>query len=206
MRKYDLGLYRRPTTVIPFETRLFNSIPVLIRPLEPEDRPHVEAGIRQLSSTTLLQRFQTPIFRPTEKQIEYLTRVDQVDHLALCAVDKSGAEDVGAGIARCVRLAGRPAFAELAITVKDEYQRQGLGLILLAALSRFAALRGIRTFVGYVDAERRGLLHILRSLNGHVASYEGGTAEIHLDVALSPSLFPDTETGRLGLRTLAQAG
>ena len=50
------------------------------------------------------------------------------------------------------------ACAELAVTVLDRYQRQGLGLILLAALSRFAAERDVSTFVSFVDAERRGLL------------------------------------------------
>ncbi len=192
--------------MIPFETRLLNGTPVLIRPLVPEDRPHVVAGIRSLSASTLYQRFQTPIFRPTKAQIDYLLHVDQKDHLALCAVDLSGPEDRGAGIARCVRLPDRWAYGELAITVADAYQRQGLGLILLAALSRFAASRGIETFVGYVDAERRGLLHRLHELEGHVASYEGGTAEIHIGVLESPRLFPDTALGHLGRRTLVQAG
>lgn len=193
-------------SVIPFETRLLSGTPILIRPLMPDDRPLVEAGITELSSETKYQRFNSPVFHPTEAQLDYLTRVDQRDHLALCAVDRSGADDVGAGIARCVRLPGRPEHAELAITVADRYQRQGLGLILLASLSRMASVRGVTTFVGYVDAERRGLLHILRALEGQVRRCEGGTAEIHMRVLDNPRLFPDTAIGRLGRMTLIQAG
>lgn len=174
---------------------------VIVRPVRPEDRPHFEQGLRELSTRSMYHRFHGS-FRPTDAQWEYLTRVDHHDHIAVCAIDVSGPEEHGIGVARCVRRVSDPSVAELAITVVDRYQGQGAGSMLLAALSRNAALEGIGVFVAYVDAGRRGLLRFLASLPDGGVRRADGVAEVRFRVLDDPELWPDTSYGRLGRQTL----
>jgi hypothetical protein len=84
--------------------------------------------------------------------LDYLTEVDGIDHFALVAwVDSLDLKrEEGVGVARFVRLPGEPEVAEAAVTVADDFQRRGLGTILLRALGEAAKERGIRRFRGEV--------------------------------------------------------
>jgi GNAT superfamily N-acetyltransferase len=184
--------------------KLSDGTAVVIRPVRPDDRPHFEQGLRELSARSLFHRFHGT-FRPTSKDWDYLTRVDQHDHLAVCAVQVSDTEDHGAGVARCVRRSPDGRVAEIAITVVDRYQGKGVGSMLLAALSRAARREGIETFVGYVESDRRRLLRFLASLPGASIQAGDGVAEVHFPVLDDPDLWPDTPYGRLGRSVLDAA-
>ena len=176
-------------------SKLADGTPIVIRPVMPEDRPHFEQGFRELSARSLFHRFHGA-FRPTSRDWDYLTRVDQHDHIAVCAIDVGGPEDHGAGVARCMRREERTA--EIAITVIDRYQGMGVGSMLLAALSRAARREGIERFVGYVESDRRSLLRFLGSLPGASIRSGDGVSEVHFPVLDDPDLWPDTSYGRKG--------
>lgn len=172
---------------------------MVIRPVRPEDRPHFEQGLRELSARSLFHRFHGS-YRPSSKDWDYLTRVDQHDHLAVCAIDVAGTEDHGVGVARCIRQGG--VAAEIAITVVDRYQGMGVGSMLLAALSRAARREGIEMFVGYVESDRRSLLRFLGSLPGAKLEPGDGVTEVHFPVLDDPDLWPETSYGLLGQSVL----
>ncbi len=176
---------------------------VVIRPVRPEDRPHFEQGLRELSARSLFHRFHGT-FRPTSRDWDYLTRVDQHDHLAVCAIDVGGDQEHGVGVARCIRKEGR--LAEIAITVVDRYQGMGVGSMLLAALSRDARREGIELFVGHVESDRRRLLRFLAGLPGARVRPGDGAVEVHFPVLDDPDLWPETTYGRLGRSVLTGSG
>src|SRR3954447_19399843 len=103
---------------------------VVIRPLEPADREELAAGFARLSPESRYRRFFAPVAQLSERQLDYLTRVDQHDHVALVAVDDETGE--GVGVARFVRTA--PGVAEPAVVVADDHQHQGVGRALLDRL------------------------------------------------------------------------
>ena len=56
---------------------LRDGTPVLLRPVTPEDRERLVAGMAQLSADSRYFRFFTPLPRLAEEQLHYFTEVDQ---------------------------------------------------------------------------------------------------------------------------------
>jgi RimJ/RimL family protein N-acetyltransferase len=150
---------------------------VLIRPIAPEDKPLLSAGLRMLSPETAFRRFLSPKVSFSADELRYLTEVDQVDHVALVAVD---AETGGLiAVARSVRVADDTA--ELAIVVGDRWQRKGLGRRLVELLAERA---GVEKFSGTMLANNRGAVRLMRGFGTHVDRdvIDAGVREIVVQV------------------------
>lgn len=177
-----------------FETRLRDGTPVLVRPIEREDRDRLAAGFRRLSAESRYRRFMAPIAELSDEQLRYLTEVDHVDHFAWVAVRADDPED-GMGVARYVRLDAEPHVAEAAVTVVDEHQGTGLGTLMLALLAVAARAAGIDTFRAYVLEENRPMRELLESLGARAEHDSPGA--LRLDVPLDPGAIPDSPAGRV---------
>ena len=106
-----------------------------------------------------MRRFLSPKTRFTEKELRYLTEVDQHDHIALVAVDARNPSTLIA-VARCVRVADDTA--DVAVVVGDFWQGLGLGRRLMRILADAAALEGITRFAGTMLADNRPALRLMR--------------------------------------------
>lgn len=133
---------------------------ITVRPGTPADTPHMVEAFARLSPESVRARFLRPMPRLTERDIAHLSAVDQVDHFAWVAFDGNGE---GVGVARYIRDSTRPNRAEAAVTVVDEYQKRGIGSILVQLLMDTAVGNGIEEFVAYVGNDNtpmtRGLEH-----------------------------------------------
>jgi GNAT superfamily N-acetyltransferase len=171
--------------------------PVLIRPVLPEDRERLREGMRRLSTATRFRRFAATVPELSDQQLDYLTRIDHVDHMAWIALDPDAPGMPGLGVARYVRLKDEPAVAEAAVVVADEVQGLGLGTILLGFLGVSAIDNGVRAFRAYVLVENRLMLEILREMGGAVTLEEPGMYRVDLPLHEDPDEIPDTPTGRV---------
>lgn len=152
---------------------------VFLREVQHSDRSHFVDGFAQLSRQSLYYRFHTHGFKLHANHVAYFTEVDQVNHVALvvgAGTDPDGGP--GMGVGRYMRLPDCPDEAEIALTVLDAYQKQGIGTVLLAALSYCAALNGVRVFRMHVQAERRGLIRVLRQLTATPTRCRHGIMEL----------------------------
>jgi GNAT superfamily N-acetyltransferase len=154
---------------------------VLIGPLHPSDRGRFLDGMGRASQESFYKRFMTPIPRLTSKQIAYLMGVDHHDHEALLAVDEDSGEAVAIG--RFVRDAERPACAEAAILVIDDWHGLGLGKALTRALSDRARELGIDRFEATMLTDNKPMLAVLRDL-GEVRTrlVDGSTLFVEVDL------------------------
>lgn len=110
----------------------------LLSPLGADDRGLLVEGLDELSIESRYNRFGQGLSRLSETELDYLTDVDQHDHVAWgAAVDGEGA-----GVGRYIRMA-EPGCAELAVTVLDRFQGRGLGGLLFEALVAVARGDGI---------------------------------------------------------------
>ena len=125
--------------------RLNDGVEVLIRPIRPDDKVLLAAGMEHLSEQSAHQRFLVPKRRLTAAELRYLTEVDFRDHVAFVAV-RPEEPDVLVGVGRWIRLAD-PEVAEIAFVVADDLQRRGLGTAIGEALADAARERGVRRFV-----------------------------------------------------------
>ena len=125
--------------------------PVLIRQIRAADTPLVADIFDRLSDASRWLQFLGTKKELSPAELRYLTEVDHHDHEALAALDQPSGR--GVGVARYIRLTGRPQTAEVAVTVVDGWQGRGLGTELLTQLSGRARQEGIRRFIAVASAD-----------------------------------------------------
>ena len=192
-----MAVAREPTEPLRFEeihTRLRDGTRILVRPIRPDDKSALTAGMRRLSEGSRYRRFMAPIAELSDDQLAHLTEIDYFDHFAWVAV-LTARPDVGIGVGRYVRLADDPQLAEAALTVLDDYQGRGLGTLLLGILAATARMAGIERFRAYVLEANQPMLDLLRAL-GADAEYDS-PGVVRMDVPLRAELLPDSPAARL---------
>jgi len=112
--------------------------------------------------------------------LAYLTEVDYVDHFAWVAL--AGDDRTGAGVARYIRLRDRPAAAEAAVTVVDDFQHRGIGSLLLEALTVVALEQSVTVFVGHVLVENLAMRAILEHAGARLAFDSPGVLRFEIDL------------------------
>lgn len=135
----------------------------------------LEEGFLQLSEESRRLRFLTAKPSLSQAELRYLTEVDGHDHEALGAIDPLSGH--GVAIARFVRDSEDATRAEAAITVADEWQRRGVGKLLLARLSDRARREGITHFTALVSGDNRGMQALITRLGypAHISQVRAGT-------------------------------
>jgi GNAT superfamily N-acetyltransferase len=177
--------------------RLRDGGEVLIRAVQPEDKPLFARGWERFGDESRYRRFMGAKPRLTTDELSFFTEIDHVDHEALGAIDPGTGE--GLGVARYVRDPDRPHAAEAAVSVIDAMQGRGLGGVLLRRLCHRAAQNGIRIFTAELLASNHTMLHLFEKLGTvRVTGREG--AELHIDVELQVA---DSPTLELALRSAA---
>jgi len=156
---------------------------VNVRPIVPEDEPLLHEAVAAMSERTVYFRFFSPIKRMSDALAHRLAVVDYHDRFALVATTHrpNGKERI-VGVARYDR-ARDTDVAEVAVAVIDEFQRRGMGSVLLAELARVARKEDIKSFQLIVLPENREMLGLLRKMGWiHQARLSGGVYEISFDL------------------------
>jgi len=165
-----------------FTTTLKDGTAVRIRPIAPKDRERLAAGWENLSARSRYLRFLQTKATLSDRDLTYLTEVDYDDHFAWAAETLDEPEPPGVGIARYIRTADDPKVAEAALAVVDERQHQGLGRILLRALSDAAQANGIERFRAYVSVDNRQVVESLTAIGATKSNAEDGMVQLELPV------------------------
>lgn len=167
------------------EITLDDGAPLLLRPIAPDDKRLLAEGFGRLSSESRHARFFVTQSELTTQMLAYLTEIDYDNHFAWVAF--VGADRVGAGVARYIRLRDRPTAAEAAVTVVDEFQRRGIGSVLLEALTVVALDHDIDVFVGHVLVENQAMRAILEHAGARLAFDSPGVLRFEIDLPESVS-------------------
>ena len=158
---------------------------VEFRPIGPDDKPLLERGMTKLSPASRRLRFMSSIDNLSRSQLAYLTEIDHQTHLAWGAL--VAGEPVA--VARLIRRPDASASAELAITVVDDWQRRGVGELLVRLLAEIGRSLGVERFDLEALAENKGILRLLGGL-GAVHALSEGVVSGSLPVAgIEPATF-----------------
>lgn len=174
---------------------------VLIRPVRPDDKDRLIAGLAHLSPESRYRRFLRPVKSMTDRELRYLTEIDYTNHFAVGALALDAPGRPGLGIARYVRDPVDPEVAEAAVAVIDEVQGKGLGSRLLQHLVAAARSHGIHTFRAWVAVTNRRVIDALAALGAELVFREG---LMRIDLAL-PDVFAGSPMQR-ALRAAAAGG
>lgn len=171
------------------EIRLRDGTRGWVSPLLPTDREALVREFESLSPESRRRRFLMPVMHLSDGMLKHLVdEVDGVDHVALVLMAEVGDDVVPTGIARCVRYPHQPDAADIAVTVKDDWQGRGVASALLEVLMRRRP-EGVTHLLTEVAADNPASLAMLRHL-GPTRTYDTGMGILDVEVDLVPGLRP----------------
>jgi protein lysine acetyltransferase len=165
------------------ERILRDGIRATIRPIRPDDKAELEAGLHRLSDESVHKRFLGPKPRFTRAELRYLTEVDGHDHVAFVA-EVPEYPGLIVAVARYVRLADDAEAADVAVVVADPLQGRGLGSALVDELAHAAVREGITRFSATMLSENRAAYRLMARLSRQLEQRHGGGGQRELTARL----------------------
>lgn len=135
---------------------------VTVRAIGRGDRQLERKFIEGLSPASRHFRFMGTFKSPSEALLTQLTDIDSSVDAALIALTCDGAAQSEVGVARFCRQPD--GSAEVAVTVSDDWQRKGLGTILMQQLIEIARTRGIASLYSVDSAENSAMRELAEYL------------------------------------------
>lgn len=168
----------------PIRATLKNGLQITVRPLLATDRERVVTALQGLTPETIYTRLFSHR-KLTDAAIERIMHTDAQHEVALVAVVGEGADAMIIGGGRYIVTATQPvARAEIAFTVEEDYQGQGIAGRLLAALTAVAREHGIAVFEAEVLAENPSMLRVFERSGLPLKQRRDGGV-VHLEMALA---------------------
>jgi RimJ/RimL family protein N-acetyltransferase len=140
---------------------------VEIRSLRPSDRAGLLDAVHRESTRSLYRRFFAVKRNFSESEEDFFMNIDFVKHVALVAEVKENGRSLIVG--GCRYVSGQPQEAEVAFSVVDEYQGQGLGTLLMRHLTAIAVDAGLSRLVAEVLTENTPMLAVFEKCGRRVA-------------------------------------
>ena len=164
---------------------LRNGTPVLIRVLAPTDRDKIVAAFGKLDPESVYTRFFSFKKELSDVDLKRLEATDPGRSLALAAFVGSGPDEtlIGAGSYVALPPADGTRAAEVAFTIEEDYQGQGLASRLFAALAGIARQQGFTHLEAEVLAGNAPMLAVFeRSGLPLVKQKQGGVVHAVMDL------------------------
>ena len=139
---------------------------VLIRPIHKQDRSAERTFIEQLSPEARRYRFLGQVRHPSDRLIEQFTDIDYVHEVAFVAVVPEDSQEKIIGVSR-YSTDQDGLNCECAVTVSDDWQKKGVGTLLMKHLIEVARARGIQRMFSIDSAENQQMKELVHHLGFH---------------------------------------
>ncbi len=161
---------------------LIDGTEIFLRPVKPNDETALTEMLYSLSEDSKHKRFMSRTVAFPHKDIQQVTNVDYQNNLALVGVVPSvSGEDIVAIGQYFVDPATNSA--EVAFVVQDEWQKKGMGTLLLKYLSEIASKRNIKRFNAKVMRENRPMLAVFHNSGYNVKTeFDGEVYDLTYDL------------------------
>jgi GNAT superfamily N-acetyltransferase len=161
---------------------------ISLRLIGRDDAPLLVDLFKQLSPESRRLRFHLYTEKLPDEHIWQeairLANLDPEQHLAVIGlITETDGRERAVGVARFARSTPAAPEAEVAIVVRDDFQRKGLGRYLLEILAEQAREVGITHLTGWVAAENLRLMKLIKKLDLTVKT-ETRHGEIKIRVAI----------------------
>lgn len=167
---------------------------IKVRPLLPDDAPHLVAIFDHMSAESRYRRFNQPLQKLSRTRVwreaREIAATDPARSGGLLAfADLPDEPETAVAAARYV--CTDETVAEAAISVRDDVQRQGIGARLMRLLAEMAREDGIESLVATVQNDNQGIWKVLQRLPSPTKRrYDGPYT--HVTVDLTEELPPET--------------
>jgi GNAT superfamily N-acetyltransferase len=163
-----------------------DGLPVWVRLLRQKDAPHLVDLFEHMGPVSRYRRFHQPTDNVPASQVwEEARRIatavpdEQLGLIAFSTVPGEG--EVAVGAARVVWLSD--SVAEVAMSVRDDRQGQGIGKRLLAMVLELAQIAGAESVVGLIQNDNDPIWYLFDQLPYPIKrTIEGTESEIEIDL------------------------
>lgn len=143
--------------------------PVNIRPIKPTDEVALQEFFYSHSEETVYNRYFRPVRALPHITAQGLVNIDYEHDMAIVAVTGLIGKEKIVGLGRYVRDKDDD-LAEVAYTIHDQYQGQGLGTILQDHLTAYAKLRGVKGLWAVSFGSNKAMLSVFGKLGPYTKS------------------------------------
>ncbi|MGM0542089.1 MAG: GNAT family N-acetyltransferase [Pseudomonadota bacterium] len=158
---------------------------VIVRPIRPEDAKMEVDFVNNLSERSRYLRFMGNLQTLTPAMLSRFTQIDYDREMAfIITTEDENNQTIEIAVARYTTNPDGHS-CEMAIVVRDDFQHQGLGELLLDSLIRHAKSKGLKTMEGEVLNENKGMLKLAKGFGFKLTPIEGD----HLVTAISLNLW-----------------
>lgn len=159
--------------------------PVTIRLMRPDDKDKLITAFAKLDRQSVYTRFFSFRKELPEGPLNRIDRIDLVHLAALVVTLGAGTNEaiIGSATYVAVDAADGAKAAEVAFTIEEDFQRQGLARQLLSALAGIARRHGIVRFDAEVLAHNAAMLAVFRRSGLPLTVRRGGDV-VHLSLDL----------------------
>jgi len=148
---------------------LHDGTEVFFRPVKPIDEPALSEMLYSASKESIRTRFMTRKGNFPHKDVQQWTNIDYHNNISIVGIVPSVSGEQIVAIAQYY-LDPKTQTAEVAFLVQDEWQKKGLGTLLLAYLTQIAKQRGVKKFYAKVLPVNKAMLAVF-----HNSGYEINT-------------------------------
>jgi acetyltransferase len=136
---------------------------VTIRPIRPEDAGMEQEFVRRLSAESRYFRFMDSPQELSPRMLSHFTQIDYDLHMAFIAVTAQGGGRLQVGVARYIADNDRK-MCEFAVVVADDWQKKGIGALLMQTLVAAARAARVRVMFGDVLSGNDKMLRLAARL------------------------------------------
>lgn len=153
-----------------------------LRPIRADDLSLMQEFVERLSARTGYLRLLSPR-RPSAEELRRWTDLDRSREQALIAIGVEGSREVIVGVARYI--VEEDGGADFAIVIADDWQRRGIGRMLMLGLIGAATDGGLRVLRGVTLTENISMVALARSLGFRATRPPGSAVETRLELSLA---------------------
>ncbi|PKL50229.1 MAG: 4-hydroxybutyrate CoA-transferase [Planctomycetes bacterium HGW-Planctomycetes-1] len=155
---------------------------IFFRPIKPTDDPALSEMLYSLSSSSVQMRYMTHTVNFPHKDVQQLTNIDYRQDVSIVGIVPGAAGEQIIAIAQYY-LDPKSQAAEVAFLVQDEWQKKGMGTLLLAYLTQIAKQRGVKKFYAKVLANNKPMLTIFNNSGFNVKTeFDGQIYSVMYDL------------------------
>jgi RimJ/RimL family protein N-acetyltransferase len=170
--------------------RLKNGTAVTIRAIRPDDKNRIVAAFKNLESESVYTRFFSYKHELTDHELTTITEVDFETTVALVVSIPAGdGEETVIGAGRYVQYDPPNILrsAEIAFTVEEDYQGQGIASMILRHLIHIAREKGLSQFEAEVLPENSSMLAVF-ARSGLPMKQTFGDGAVHATLSLAAKI------------------
>ena len=154
------GVY--PVALETFRTTR-DGLNILLRPVKIGDEPLMKDFFYALSGESMYRRFMSVRMDMPHKRLQEFGVVDYANSMMILAIVEGDGKETIAAIGQ-YEINEKVHTAEVALVVKDMYQKMGVGYDLLTYLTRLARRRGLLGFTAEVLVENKPMLDLFKNM------------------------------------------